>query len=236
MSIRALTIGVILSVALNLAAPYAGLVMNSQFLDTSYFHIGLGIAFFVVLLGTNALLRLTRRPLALTEGELAVVFIMAAVAGTMPTHGTVGKLLSSISAPHYLASAENRWAEMFFPYLPRWAVVDAGQPLRWFYEGLPAGEAVPWAAWGMPVAWWAAFLGAAWFAGSCIIAILRRQWMDNERLAYPLAEMASAFIRGHDPAEPRLRFPRTRAFWVGFLLAFGTLTWNIVGYFTESWP
>jgi len=30
MSVRALAIGVILSVALNLAAPYAGLVMNSQ--------------------------------------------------------------------------------------------------------------------------------------------------------------------------------------------------------------
>ena len=118
-SIRALTIGVILSVALNLAAPYAGLVMNSQFLDTSYFPIGLGIAFFVVLLGVNALFHRVRRPLALSEGELATVFVMAAVAGTMPTHGTVGKLLSFISAPHYLASAENRWAEMFFSVMIR---------------------------------------------------------------------------------------------------------------------
>jgi len=41
-SVRALTIGVILAVVLILAAPYAGLVMNSQFLDTSYFPIGLG--------------------------------------------------------------------------------------------------------------------------------------------------------------------------------------------------
>jgi len=161
---------------------------------------------------------------------------MAAVAGTMPTHGTVGKLLSFISAPRYLASAENRWAEVFFPCLPRWAVVDTGPELRWFYEGLPAGEAVPWAAWLMPVVWWTAFLGAAWFAGFCIIAILRRQWMDNERLAYPLAEMASALIRGCDPAEPRPRFARTRAFWVGFLLAFGTLAWSFAGYFTENWP
>ena len=63
MSVRALTIGVILAVVLNLAAPYAGLVMNSQFLDTSYFPIGLGISFFVILLGANCLLRLVRRPL-----------------------------------------------------------------------------------------------------------------------------------------------------------------------------
>ena len=139
-SIRALTIGVILSAALNLAAPYAGLVMNSQFLDTSYFPIGLGIFFFVILLGANALLRFVRGPLALREGELAVIFVMAAVAGTMPTHGTVGKLLSFISAPRYLASAENRWAEVFFPRLPRWIGYQHGA----FTTGTWLFNSAPW--------------------------------------------------------------------------------------------
>lgn len=230
---RALIVGLLMAVGLNLAAPYVALMMRSQYLATSYFPVGLGVAFFVVLLGANGLLRMLRAAWALGEGELAIVFVMAAVAGTMPTHGASGKLLSIIAAPRYLASPENRWAEYFFPYLPRWAVVEGGPALRWFYEGLPHGESIPWSVWVAPVAWWLAFLGAAWFACLCVISILRRQWMEHERLAYPLAEMATQLIRGGDGG---VRIGRSRLFWIGFGLAFGTLGWNMVGYFVTGWP
>ena len=233
---RAVCVGLALAVGLGLAAPYVGFVLRSQYLATSYFPVGLGIGFFVLLLGANGLLGAVRRSWALGEGELAVVFVMAAVAGTMPTHGAAGKLLSVISAPHYLASPENRWAEYFFPYLPRWAVVEGGSALRWFYEGLPHGESIPWAAWAVPVACWLAFLGAAWFACLCVLSILRRQWMDHERLAYPLAEMTVALIRGGDGSGTAGRLGRTRAFWIGFGLAFGTLAWNVISYFVPTWP
>ena len=233
---RSLLLGLLLAVGLNVAAPFVALVLRSQFLATSYFPVGLGIGFFVVVLGLNGLLRAVRPRWALGRGELAIVFIMAAVAGTMPTHGIAGKLLSFMSSPRYLASPENRWAEFFFPYLPRWAVLDAGPALRWFYEGLPRGESIPWAVWAMPMAWWVLFLGAAWFACLCVLSILRRQWMDHERLAYPLAEIATTLIRGTEAAGQRRRLTRSRLFWLGFGLAFGTLAWNVVGYFVEGWP
>ena len=232
-TLRSLLIGFALVVGLNVAAPFVGFVLESQYLATSYFPVGLGIGFFVVLLTANWLVGAVRRSWALGEGELAVVFVMAAVASAMPTHGVAGKLLNIISAPHYLASPENRWAEVFLPHLPRWAVLEGGQPLRWFYEGLPPGEAIPWQVWVAPLTWWLLFLGAGWFACFCLIAILRRQWMDNERLAYPLAEMALAFIR-RDERRPRLS--RSGLFWLGFSLACGTLVWNGVGYFVKDWP
>ena len=233
---RSLLVGLALAVGLNLAAPFVGLVLRSQYLATSYFPVGLGVGFFVVVLGANGALRRIRRSWALRERELAVVFVMAAVASTMPTHGISGKLLSFISAPHYLASPENRWAEYILPHLPRWAVVEGGPGLRWFYEGLPRGEAIPWSAWALPLAWWLAFLGAAWLACLCVISILRRQWMEHERLAYPLAEMATALIRGSEAAAGAPRLTRSRLFWAGFGLAFGTLAWNLVGYFVAGWP
>ena len=233
---RSLAIGLVLAVGLNLAAPLVGLVLRSQYLATSYFPVGLGVAFFVVVLGVNGLVRAVRPGWVLREGELAVVFVMAAVASTMPTHGAAGKMLSIISAPHYLASPENRWAEYFIPHLPRWAVLDAGPALRWFYEGLPQGESIPWLAWLPTVGWWVVFLGSAWFGGLCVISILRRQWMDHERLAYPLASMALELIRGGDADKPRSRFSRSRLFWLGFGLAFATLAWNVVGTFVADWP
>jgi len=59
--------------------------------------------------------------------------------------------------------------------------------------------------------------------------------MDHERLAYPLAGMATALMR---PDEERsgLRPRRGGAFWLGFGLAFGTMAWNVVGYFVAGWP
>ncbi len=229
-TIRSVGLGLALAVGLNLAAPYVGLVVRSQYLATSYFPVGLGVGFFVLVLGLNSFVGRLRRGWALSGGELAVVFVMGAVATTMPTHGIAGKLLSFISAPHYLASPENRWGEYLLPHLPRWAIVGPGPPLRWFYEGLPAGERMPWGAWVLPLGWWVMFLGAAWFACLCLVSLFRRQWMDHERLSYPLAEMALALIARSDGR------PRSRLFKVGFFVAFGTLGWNIVGHFVPGWP
>ena len=231
---RSLLVGLLLAVGLNVAAPVVGFVLRSQYLATSYFPVGLGIAFFVGVLGVNGVVRAVRERWALTPPELAIVFVMAAVASTMPTHGIAGKVLSIISAPRYLASPENRWGEIVLPHLPRWAVLEGGAPLRWFYEGLPQGERVPWLAWLVPVASWLAFLGAAWLACLCVIAVLRKQWMENERLAYPLASMATDLLRGGERAGPRLA--RSKLFWLGFALACGTLAWNVAGYFVRNWP
>ena len=131
---RALVVGLVLVVGLSLAAPYVGLMMRSQLLATNYYPVGLGASFLGVVLILNVVLKSLRRSWALRQGELAIVFVMAAVGITMPTHGTAGYLLSIISAPHYLASPTNRYAECFFPYLRPWSVVAEGPALRWFWR------------------------------------------------------------------------------------------------------
>ena len=236
LTLRSLIVGLAVVVGLSLAAPYVALMMRSQLLATNYYPVGLGASFLAVVLLLNVALKSIRRAWALREGELAIVFVMAAVAITMPTHGTAGYLLSYICAPHYLASPENRWAEFFFPYLRPWAIVEGGPPLRWFFEGLPHGESIPWGAWLVPLAWWLAFVGAGLFACLCLVAILRRQWMEHERLAYPLAEMTSELVRGAEDKSRLPRFARSRLFWVGFVLPFVPLTWNIVSYFWPTLP
>ncbi len=236
LTLRSLLVGVALVVGLGLAVPYVELVLRGQLLATNYYPVGLGIAFLALVLGANVALKALRRSWALGEGELAVVFVMAAVAITMPTHGTAGYLLSWVSAPHYFASPENRWAEFFFPHLRRWAVVEGGPALRWFYEGLPRGEAVPWAAWAAPMAWWLAFIGAGLFACLCVVSIFRRQWMEHERLAYPLAEMTTELVRGAEERPLLPRFARSGLFWVGFLPPFLMLCWNTACYFSPNMP
>ena len=233
---RSMVVGLLVVVVLATATPYVGLMMRSQLLATNYFPVGLGVVFLAVVLVVNVGLKCLRRGWALSERELAVVFVMAAVAVTMPTHGTAGYLLSFICASRYLASPENRWAEYFFPHLKRWAVVDGGPGLRWFFEGLPRGEAIPWHVWIVPLAWWLAFVGMGLFACLCLVSILRKQWMDHERLAYPLAEMSLELIRDAGDERRMPRFARSKLFWIGFAIPFGMLAWNIAGYWVLGWP
>jgi len=236
LTLRSLVVGLATVVALAVGVPYVELVVRGQFLATNYYPVGLGLAFLAVVLVLNVALKALRRSWALGEGELAMVFVMAAVAITMPTHGTAGYLLSWISAPHYFATPENRWADFVLPHLRRWATVDGGPALRWFYEGLPRGESIPWGAWVMPLAWWLAFVGMGLFACLCVISIFRRQWMEHERLAYPLAEMTTELIRGSGERRLLPRFARSGLFWLGFLPPFLILCWNTACYFSPNMP
>ena len=75
--------------------------------------------------------------------------------------------------------------------LPRWILVDDAQAVTDFYEG---GATIPWEHWLPPLAAWFAFYMALYLTLLCISAILRRQWVDYERLAYPLAQAPLAMI------------------------------------------
>ncbi|HPD15227.1 MAG TPA: hypothetical protein PLE19_09765 [Planctomycetota bacterium] len=236
LTVRSLSVGLAAAVALGLGAPYVELALRGQAMAANYYPVGLGIVFLAVVLGVNVALKALRRSWALGEGELALVFAMAAVAATLPTQGTAGYLLSAISGPHYFASPENRWADVLLPHLRRWAVVDDAPALRWFYEGLPRGESVPWGAWAVPLAWWGAFVGAGLFACLCLVSIFRRQWVEHERLAYPLAAMTLELVRGAGERPLAPRVARSGLFWAGFAVPFALLGWNTLGYFAPGLP
>ena len=67
-----------------------------------------------------------------------------------------------------------------------------------FYNGLPMGEAVPWRAWLAPLAWWTAFMVAVWTVMVCLMVLVRRQWVEHERLAFPLTHPPLELLKGND--------------------------------------
>ncbi len=233
-SIRALVVGVAFAVGINLASPYCEWVMHSQLLTTNYFPIGFAFLFFVVVAVLNPVLKIVRRSWGLSTGELSVVFVMAAVSTTIPTYGVCGYWLSTISAPYYFATVENRWASYFHQYLPSWCLPGGGLQMQWFFEGLPYGERIPWGFWAPAIIWWLLFIAFGLLGCTCMAVILRRQWMEHERLSYPLAEAAAAMIECDDRPAPS--FMRSRLFWVGFIPAFGIMAWQIASYFYPPLP
>ncbi len=62
---------------------------------------------------------------------------------------------------------------------------------------------MPWAIWAAPLLYWAIF-GLAF--GLCLMVIVRRQWVEHERLAYPMIQLPLAMIADHGRQRLEYRF------------------------------
>ena len=184
-------------------------------------------SFLVVALLANALLAMGGRNLALNRSELIVVYIMLLVVASLATMGLCETILPAITGAFYYVSPENKWAELLFPHLPREIMVDDGQGNRTFFEGFAEAQySIPYAIWLRPMCLWGAFLLALYMTMVGVAVILRRQWMDRERLAYPLVQAAQVIIRSETDKEAINPFFKSRAMWYGASIPI------IVGLFT----
>lgn len=233
MTKRAFIIGILLSAWANLWPAYVSLVVHSSRADHAHLPLAMLIPF-VALIVVNGWLGRTGR--GLSASELLTVCAMAMVAACMQGEWLSGYLLGMITAPYYFASPENRWDELLLQYLPDWTVIPDRGLVRGFYEGLPPGEPVPWSAWLTPVFWWGAFLGAILTANLCLSVLFRKQWMEHEKLAFPIA---TVLLQLTGASEERGRINdliRNRFFRIGFSVTLFIIVWNIATWFVVGMP
>tara|TARA_B100000809_G_scaffold162810_1_gene160160 strand:- start:2729 stop:4888 length:2160 start_codon:yes stop_codon:yes gene_type:complete len=197
----------------------AGLLHLSPFDNMPLYDPGVLLTLFAVTaMATNTLLATTGRDLALNRSELIVVYIMLLVVASVATMGLCEAILPAISGFFYYASPENQWQSILFPHLPAAVIVDDGSDNAAFFEGSGVNYTVPWTLWVRPMALWGIFLLALYMTMVSIVVILRRQWMDRERLSYPLVQAAQAMIRGEDSEQLINPFFRSRVMWAGATL------------------
>jgi hypothetical protein len=220
-TVRSLVCGGLLSAVLGVAAPYENLLVSASPMHLDYSTPAAVFFFLLFLLIINPAAALLRWRWRFSGAELATVYIMAAVACTLPTEGLVAKLLPRISAGTYFSTPENGWAEQILPFVPEWLRVTDPQAVKWFFEGLPAGTPLPWHAWLAPLLGWVPMLLAAYGAMICLMVLVRRQWIEHERLTFPLAQVPISMIgeSGDEDASHLLSdFFRSPAAWIGMLL------------------
>ena len=236
LTVRAVALGMALSVLITLWTIHSAYVIHASFITIAHLPIAAICPLVLIVLVLNPALKIVVPDRALSRPEIIVIFFLVFTASAIPGWAFSTYALSVISGPHYFASAENRWAELFFDYLPAWLVVsDRGGAVTWFFESLPRGQAVPWRYWVIPLFWWGAFYAAIFFVGASLMVILRKQWIEHERLTFPLAQVPLMLIEGSEERAIMPRIARTRSFWVGFGATLAIMAWNTGGYFT-SWP
>lgn len=172
---------------------------------------------FLISLPNIALRRYAPR-YALTQVELLTIYIITVVTETLAAHDLVQNLFGAIGHAYWFATPENKWQELFHAQLPHGLVVSDMTALRLFYEGetsfLDPRAIVPFLG---PLAGWAVMLIAMMGLMLSFNVLIRRQWISNERLTYPLVVLPVEMTGG--TAGASLDFYRDRLLWYGFAVA-----------------
>ena len=196
---------------------YYGWLAEIDPFDPGFIFVGFLLASSVLNLG----LALTGRSLVLNRAELILVYVMLLIVSALCTMGLSEQILPMITAIFYYATPQNKWRETLFPHFStREILVDDGQESKSFYEGLAPGEEMPYGAWVEPLCWWGIFLLALYVTMVSISVLVRRQWMERERLPYPLTQVGLAMVRGEEPDSKLNSFFRQRVMWAGFSIPF----------------
>jgi len=172
----------------------------------------------LVVTGINALVRRRRPRLAFTRVEMLTIYVMVSISSAVCSHNMMEILVSLMGYAHFFKTPENQWGSLFADRLPRWLTVSDHESLRNFYYGNSSlyrpENYMPWI---VPVLCWSVFCAVLLFTMLCLNTILRKQWVDNERLTFPIVMLPLEMTH-----ESGALF-RNRHMWMGFAVS-GAIT------------
>lgn len=173
---------------------------------------------FLVCLPVNLFLWKIKKSWMLNRYELVLLYgMMVCASGAVMNYAAY--LTTYLSAPVYFADSQNRWAETIVPYLKPWfAPVDV-ESIRYFFEGKPENEKIPWNVWAPVVFSWLTFFIVFSFVMLCIMLMLRKQWEKRESLIYPLVRLPLEMINS-SISSPVPQVFKDYLFWTGFIVVF----------------
>jgi len=171
--------------------------------------------------------------IAFSQGELLTIYTMLSLAIAFAGHDVMQVLAPILGHAFWFATPENEWNSLFFRYLPGWLVVDDMGVLKGLYEG--ESSLYHWyyiRAWLRPVFWWSMFLFALIVIMLGINTIIRRQWMEHEKLAYPIVQLPLAITQDGGS----LKFLQNYMLWIGIVIGGGVDLINGLNGFFPAIP
>ena len=235
-TVRSVVSGLVLVVGLDALAIHLRYVVHGSLMTYSHVPMAMLIGFTLMILIGALIVRFSGWKLS--PAEWHTILAMGVVGAAIPGFGVSGYLIGYIATPYYFATEVNEWTTYLHPYMNPWLIpTDENKAVTWFFEGIPRGAQIPWDAWVLPLLWWTTFIVAAFVVLACVAVIFRKQWVQNERMAFPA--MAPLINMAENPGRGKFALPdftRNYLFWIGFGLAFGMIAWNCINYFLPGFP
>ncbi|MBV9849005.1 MAG: hypothetical protein JO250_04875 [Armatimonadetes bacterium] len=211
-TLRALAVAVALSVGSALWVRQAEIVVLATQVSESVPPIP-ALAVLILLVGLNPALRALGPRFGLSQGEQVTVYSFVAIAVSICGPGCVRFVLSLLTAPYHDATPQNGFNSLWH-LIPPWLAVSDPQAIQEYYQGGRHGT--PWRLWLAPLLTWGTFLMALWTALLCLVLLVRRRWIETERLAFPQVQLLLEMTGGDAGGRAFLRNP---IMWAGFGLA-----------------
>jgi len=231
---RAVLTGLACALVVCGVTPYNGYAVAATYLSGNFFPLGALAAVLLIVLAVNpALIALGRRPKAFAAGEVLTVWAMVAASAGIPSSGLMRYLLPHIVVPRYYATRTNHWEGLFLAHLPSYLFVSDPEAVRCFFEGLHRGQPVPWGAWAVPLCWWGVFVLCLFSAFFCLASLLRKPWVENEKLLFPLVKLPILLAEAPAPGQSYNALLRAPLLWVAVALVTALHTVKGVHQF---WP
>ena len=163
----------------------------------------------VLSLANIGIKRLFRKTL-FKSGELSIIYVMLSIASGIGGHSMMQILPPMLGHPFWFATEENDWKNLFWRYLPEWLTVNDKRALGGYYEGDTLYKIEYFTAWLIPVLSWFSIIFIILLIMLCLNVIIRRQWVENEKLSYPIIQLPTEMTNS--------RFYFNRWMWIGFIL------------------
>ncbi|MHB0999136.1 MAG: DUF6785 family protein [Armatimonadota bacterium] len=235
-SLRAIIIGILISICHTCWLVYE---------ETTLSHLGqsfsalmlvqsvIGILFIIMIF--NSIFKRTAPRLMLSPTEMMVVFSMATISSIIAGFDLLQNLFPVLLWPFFMGAPSQGFSK-YFQYIPSYFVPQDKALIKDFFLGTHQfwgffkPEIIK--PWIVPMCFWAGFLLLLSFTMFCLNTILRRQWMDRERLTFPIIELPLMMSKGNTVGSV-LKNP---LFMTGFLLSAAVLSLNCLSCLNPSIP
>lgn len=239
-TVRAIIIAAVLIVINSYYQAPVSSTLDIEITDLALFCNVIFILFILVLL--NSAFKRFIPSQALRQSELLTIYAMLATATALNGTDMIKCLVSLIGNGTWYATPENDWQNLFGIHLPHWLTVSEKEVLKGYYEGESTFYDSTYIQMWLPRALsWSSFAVVLIFVMLCINTIFRKQWVENERLTYPVVRLPSEMTRVGKSAT----LFRNRLMWIGFssaailsvafgITAFASLPDDIVVYYSRE--
>lgn len=255
-TLRSVLLGILGVVFICGLTAYNDFVVANTFLVGNFLPIGLLLFFLVFILLINGPLHRWAPRLAFGRGELGVALCMMLISCVMPSSGLMRYLPSQLVTPWYHAGSNSDYANVLKEAnVPDWLLPEfssdsvtgrSNDPIVKYYwqrvqvENDTVAEhfmAVPWAAWARPMFVWGILVAMVVGAMLCLSVVFRRQWVENERLPYPLANVYLSVIEEPRPGTMFNALFSSVWFWIAAVVVFLIHGFNAMAtYYPRIWP
>lgn len=235
--LRALLVGFLLAAFLGLATPYSDMFLGDSRLGYSHLPLGPLALLFALVAGYNLIAGRLFPRFAWRRTELLLIYCMLLATVALASTGYGAWVMQVAATPFYFANPSNKWQTLFFHYIPGWMQPEnKGYVITAFFEGLSRGQRIPWQAWLVPLGAWTLFTVFFFGAFGCWALIMRRRWIESEKLTFPLTQVPLSLVGGESAPLGKSSILRNPLFWFGFAVPAAFHGFNSLGTYFQGFP